>query len=400
MSPARPATPTRRWTPAVAAVYAALIFFTASESAMRVIVAPYLSDERGLRSGTIGAVVAVFAVAALLTRLPAGAGFSTERVRALVLTGGSLSATAYVVLALVAHPGLLAGALAIAGVGWSISTTTLLAALVASQPPTARGTASAMGWYAGFTALGHTIAGTLGGYLADSFGFQATFLTLAGGPVLGALAITFAIRRSAPAAPAPGKQRARLTRAALRGVPAAVWGGALVMAFINIMQSITSTFQPLLVLAAGLTLTQVGVLSSVRSFSGALVRLASGAVFARVTASGLTTPLVITSAMAVTLIPTFDSSFAWQVVLFATIGLARGLLRVTGAADAFDAVEGEPERTGITAAVVQGGLDVGKIVGPVLAGATAEVVGLAAMFRVLPAAVVVLYLGLRAGSRR
>ncbi len=384
---------------AVVAVYAALVFFTAAESAMRIIVAPYLSEERGLGSGTIGVVVAAFAAAALVTRLPAGARFAAARVRALVLTGATLSASGYLILAQVSHPVAAAAALAVGGVGWSISTTTLLAALVVSKPRGRLGTASAMGWYAGFTGLGHTIAGVLGGYLADTFGFRNAFFTLAAGPLLGAVAITLAIRNAADRDPDPQRapvDKPRLSWGAVRILPTAVWGGALVMVFINIIQSITSTFQPLVVLAAGLTLTHVGVISSVRSFAGATVRLASGAVFSRVPASGLTAPLMLLAVFAVTLIPTFASSLAWQVVLFAVIGVARGLLRVSGASDAFDAVEGTDEATGIAAAVVQGGLDVGKIVGPVAAGTVAEVFGLAAMFRILPIALFALYFGLRA----
>jgi hypothetical protein len=114
----------------------------------------------------------------------------------------------------------------------------------------------------------------------------------------------------------------------------------------------------------------------------------------------LTTPLVLASAFAVFLIPPLRSYFWLQVPLFLAMGLARGLLRVTGSADAFDGVGDDEKRHGLTAALLHGGLDAGKVAGPVLAGVVAQAVGIAAMFQLVAIAVVVLYLGLLAAARR
>jgi hypothetical protein len=89
-----------------------------------------------------------------------------------------------------------------------------------------------------------------------------------------------------------------------------------------------------------------------------------------------------------------------QIPLFALAGLSRGLLRVTGSADAFDAVGADDRRHGLVSALLYGGLDLGKIVLPVVGGAVAGVWSIATMFRVVPLALLLLYLALALPARR
>jgi hypothetical protein len=76
------------------------------------------------------------------------------------------------------------------------------------------------------------------------------------------------------------------------------------------------------------------------------------------------------------------------------------LLRVTGSADAFEAVDHDERRHGITAAVLHGGLDAGKVAGPIVGGVVAQLVGLAMMFQLLPAVILAVYFVLLVGGRR
>jgi hypothetical protein len=88
------------------------------------------------------------------------------------------------------------------------------------------------------------------------------------------------------------------------------------------------------------------------------------------------------------------------VPLFLFTGLSRGLLRVTGSADAFDAVGGDDRGHGLTSALLYGGLDLGKIVLPVVGGVVAHAWGIATMLRVVPLALLLLYLALALPARR
>jgi MFS family permease len=184
------------------------------------------------------------------------------------------------------------------------------------------------------------------------------------------------------------------------GLPLAVWVGVLVMFFINGLNAVTNTFHPVIALAAGLSLTQIGALSSVRSWASSSSRFGSGPVFSRFEPANLTLPLVVAGSLATSAIPSVISSFALQIPLFVVAGLSRGLLRVTGSADAFEGVGDDERRHGVTAALLYGGLDLGKIAGPVIGGVVAGAFGITTMFRVVPLGFLVLYLALALPARR
>jgi hypothetical protein len=187
---------------------------------------------------------------------------------------------------------------------------------------------------------------------------------------------------------------------ALVSMPLAVWAGVLVMFFINGLNALTNTFQPVLGLAAGLSLTQIGALSSIRSWSSGSSRFGSGPLFQRFDAAGLTLPLVVVGTLATAAIPSVITSFVLQIPLFLVAGVSRGLLRVTGSAEAFDAVGADDRGRGLTSALLYGGLDLGKILLPVAGGVMAHAWGIATMLRVLPIGLLVLYLALAVPARR
>lgn len=396
---ALPRNPLRRNNP-LAPVYISVFLYSVGEAGLHVLVSPYLSQEMHLSASLIGVVVAVFGTASLLTRLPVGAVYRARRARTMLVAGGALSATAFALVPLVSHPFLFGILMAVDGVGWSIATTTQLAVLVAGRP-SGLSTSSAMGWYAGFTGLGHTAAGAAAGLVADTLGYAAGFLMLAGIPVLATIAMVWAMPPiDTPASPPPTRARRPGFAWRVVGVPAAVWAGVLLMFDINFVNGLVTTFQPVLALSAGLTLTQVGVLASLRSFASSFVRLGSGVVLARRSGAVLTTPLVILGALAVVLIPSAKASFVMSAPLFLAIGMSRGLLRVTGSAQAFDGAPDDDRHHGMTASLLHSGLDLGKLAGPLIGGAVAGLTSLPTMFRVLPLILLGCYTVLALAGRR
>jgi hypothetical protein len=326
--------------------------------------------------------------------------YTAARGNAFLLVGGALSAAAFALVPLV-HGAVAFGVLmALNGIGWSIATTSQLALLVA-RPPGGVTTAVAMGWFSGATGLGNVAAGVLGGVTADLLGLRATFFLLAATPLLGALLMVRNVSVSTALDRAETSTRAPVpVWRALTGMPLAVWVGVLVMFFINGLNALTNTFQPVLALAAGLSLTQIGALSSMRSWASSSSRFGSGLLFRRFDPAGLTLPLVVVGTLATAAIPSVISSFLLQIPLFLLAGLSRGLLRVTGSADAFDSAGADDRGHGLTAALLYGGLDLGKIVLPVLGGVVAHAWGIATMLRVLPLVLLLLYLALAVPARR
>jgi predicted MFS family arabinose efflux permease len=386
----------------LAPVYIAVFLYSVGEAGLHVLVSPYLSQEMHLSASLIGVVVAVFGTASLLTRIPVGAVYRARRARMMLVVGGALSAAAFALVPAVSSPFLFAILMAVDGIGWSVATTTQLAVLVAGRS-SSLSTASAMGWYAGFTGLGHTAAGATAALVADTLGYAAGFLMLAAVPVLATVAMVRAMPSiDASASPPETERRRGRSPFAWRvaGVPAAVWAGVLLMFDINFVNGLVTTFQPVLALGAGLTLTQVGVLASLRSFASSFVRLGSGVVLAKRSGAILTTPLVVLGALAVVLVPSAKASFLMSAPLFLAIGMSRGLLRVTGSAHAFDGAPDDDRHHGMTASLLHSGLDLGKLAGPLIGGAVAGLTSLPTMFRTLPLVLLGCYALLELAARR
>jgi len=377
-----------------------VFFFTAGGSALSVVLPVYVSRDAKLGPAAIGVIIGAFAVASLAARLPAGLTYSVRRGGVFLMAGGACSAIAFAATPFTTSAVALGALSALNGVGWSVATTAQLALLVARRPAGVS-TAEAMGWFSGATALGNVAAGVMGGGIADLIGLRPAFYVLAVTPLLGALLMA---RVAAAPRAAEAETDEALPRIALRrsitGLPLAVWVGVLVMFFINGLNSLTNTFHPVIALAAGLSLTQIGALSSIRSWASSSSRFGSGPIFSRFSASALTLPLVVAGCLATSAIPSVIDSFLLQIPLFLVAGLSRGLLRVTGSSDAFEGA-GEDERShGVTAALLYGGLDLGKIAGPLIGGVVAGAFGIATMFRVVPIGVLLLYLLLAVPARR
>jgi predicted MFS family arabinose efflux permease len=88
------------------------------------------------------------------------------------------------------------------------------------------------------------------------------------------------------------------------------------------------------------------------------------------------------SAVTVAVLPWTAVSYLVTMPVLALNGISRGLLRVTTGAAAMEALEGR--RAGVGAALMTAGLDVGKMIGPILGGIVAGMVGMSAMFVILP----------------
>jgi DHA1 family multidrug resistance protein-like MFS transporter len=389
----------RRLVAALVPVYLSVFLFVAGNSALSILIPIYLSRRANLGAATIGAAVAVFGIASLAARLPVGLSYSRSRGPAFLVAGGALSAAAFALVPLVTDPLLFAGLMALNGLGWSIATTAQLALLVA-RPPAGVSTAAAMGWFSGATGFGNVVGGVLGGVTADAVGLRATFFILAVTPLVGALLMLRAVAASDALVHEDDRATTRAPWHAVFRLPLAVWVGVLVMFFINGLNALTNTFHPLLALAAGMSVTQIGVLSSIRSWASSSSRFGSGPLFSRFDPAGLTMPLVIAGTLATCLIPSVIGSFALQVPLFVLAGVSRGLLRVTGSVDAFSSVGDDDRLNGLTSALLYGGLDLGKIVLPFVGGAVAGLWGIATMFRIVPAVLLVLYLALAVPARR
>ena len=217
-------------------------------------------------------------------------------------------------------------------------------------------------------------------------------------PLVAGLALSLAIGGAAsPATPPERRRRAALR--GFRGLPAPVWVAAFVTLHINLVSGVVLTFFPIYGLRIGLTLSQIGVLTGIHGVAASLVRFLSGAVFRWLSYERALPAMVALSGACVAAIGG-GRALALLAVAWAGLGLARGLLRVASAALVMDESDGDDARGGAASSVYLAGLDLGKILGPLVGGLGARTIGVGQMFLVAGAAFPLVYFLLAAIASR
>jgi MFS family permease len=178
-----------------------------------------------------------------------------------------------------------------------------------------------------------------------------------------------------------------------------VWLAFFVTLYINLVSGVLFTFFPIYGLAIGLTLTQIGVLQGIHGATATAIRFLS-AIWFRFVSYQRTLPLmVIASGVSIAVI----GGVKLYVVLalaWGGIGLTRGLLRVASAALVMDSAGAIDANRGAASGVYLAGLDLGKVLGPLVGGVGADAIGLRATFLAVSAGFPAVYFLLAAALRR
>ncbi len=375
-------------------VYAVILLITCAEGTIHVIFSPFL-ESRAYAVAQIGVLSSLFAVLQLVARLPVGALYSPRHSRA-ILAGGLalLGATA---LSFPFAPGtlLLTGLIVLHGFAFGAITTVALALAIHTKPK-AYSSGAMMGWYTSAIAAGYALGEPVGGYLADTYGFPAGFGLMAGVSLL-ALIVVVSLpglgQGIAEAAPVAEPHRRWQLRFDPRGLPGQVLLATMIVFFVNMMYRSLHTFFPLYALAAGLSLTQLGLLRSLLSLSAAVVRPFSGRLFQRVNYRRVNHAAMVSAAGAVFFSPALIGSVPLLSALYILMGFSRGLTRVTSAtmiAESSDTA-GHGRSVGLWSGVYNAGLDLGSITGPAIGGLLAAYMGIPRMLVVIAAATLVVY---------
>jgi MFS family permease len=379
-------------------LYIASGVLTIGEGSFLVLISPYL-ESRGLGAGLIGTVVSVYGIASLATRLPAGIVYRTNRGALLVAGGCAMSALAFASIPLTGNPLLLGGLIGLDGVGFAVATTGALAALMDRRPPGA-GAGSVMGWYTGSVGAGYAVAGFVAGVAGDALGLSRAFYLLAGIPLISALLLTAAFRAAPLVADSTvevgAKAMARLKE--FVRAPGLVWLAFLVTLYTNLVGGVLFTFFPIYGLAIGLSLSQIGLLAGIHGTLAAMIRFASGWMFGFISYRGALPVMILVNGAA---LASLGVEMLFVLVIgWSLIGVSRGVLRVASGALVLDATGVSDSEKGASSAIYLAGLDLGKILGPLIGGATAAAVGLRGTFVVLGVVFPIAYFAITAGVAR
>lgn len=378
------------------------------QASFNTLLSPYLGTVLDLSDAAIGIVASSIAVVALISRLPIGTWYRPHRAVLMLASGTLVGGLAVIAFG---YTGTKESATLIAliwGFGWSLATTIQLA-LVVHWKPERMTQVSAVSWYAALASIGHASSG-VSGFMADQWGFQIAFLSLGGLLIVNVVSEVLLMAGEQRALTPPPHRGGHVETQTggglksivqLRGLTTVVWVGVLLGFQMNVVTGMVKTFQPVLALAAGLTLTEISLLHSLTGVGSGAVRIGSGLAFRKrsMNADRLNTPLVVAGVLAAAVVPAVKSSFAWQVPLFLTLGVSRGLLRATSTVSAF-AQSSTRATQGRIAAILHAGLDLGGVVGPAASGVLAQVIGLDAVFVVIPIFLLLTYRLLERAARR
>ena len=379
-------------------LYAASAVLTLGEGSFGLLVPPYMHSQH-VSEVMIGAAISVYGLVSLAARLPAGAVYRTSRAPWLIAGGCVLSCLAFALLTQTSNPVLLALFVALDGAGFAIATTANMAALIERRPPNGDA-GSIMGWYTGSLGAGYAVAGFVGGSLGDALGPGDAILVLALVPLVAGILLSAVVRATQPKVGAAPQQTARVSWWRDFGnLAPLVWLAFFVTLYINLVSGVVLTFFPIYGLAIGLSLTQIGVLQGIHGAAAAAVRFLSGLIF-RWASYVRTLPLmVVVSGVSVATIGGVEV-FLVLIAAWAFLGLSRGLLRVASAALVMDEAGDTDARRGAASGVYLAGLDLGKVLGPVVGGVGAEAVGLRTTFLVASVGFPVVYFVLASLLRR
>jgi MFS family permease len=377
---------------ALVPLYGASAVLTLGEGSFQLLTPPYM-HERGISPVVIGGAVSAYGLVSLAARLPTGAVYRAHRAWRLVLGGTVLSSASFALLTTTRSPVLLVLLVALDGAGFAIATTANMAALLERRPAGANA-GSIMGWYTGSTGAGYALAGFVGGALGDAIGARGAILVLALVPLVAGLLISAVVGRTMPARSDAPAERVSWWHG-VRGLPALVWLAFFVTLYINLVSGVVLTFFPIYGLAIGLTLTQIGVLQGIHGAAASVVRFLSGVVFRWVPYARTLPAMVVLSGLAVATIGG-AKALVLLAVAWGALGLTRGLLRVASAALVMDEAGETDAHRGASSGVYLAGLDLGKVLGPLVGGVGAGTIGLRPTFLVASVSFPALYFALAA----
>jgi MFS family permease len=356
------------------------------EGGLGVVLTPYLKDN-GLSVPAIGAFVALYALAGLASRVPGGRWYRPGWVRRALIAGLLIQFLAGIAFPLFHDGWALATLRIVSGFGYGLGSTVNLAQFLDSLP--AAGSREQRTAY--FTAAnsgGFALGNVTAGFLADHFGFTMAFVGVALYPLLAAIVTLFAAEPPVRRAAARGATSLRLHLRAL-GEPLLLI--VLIEGFLlQFLFGMQYALFPLYLLAAGVTLAELGVMRG--TFSGTQVasRLGAGWLTAhfghrRVAAGGLAAQI-----LALAVVP-LTTNLVLLAALQVAFGGARGIMMMANTLGLAKASDRTTLSRGACSASYNAANDLGILLGPLLTGGVAGVVGLGNAFAIVPLGVLTVY---------
>lgn len=331
---------------------------------------PLHAQAKGASLTMVGAVVASYAIAQLLLRIPIGVGADLIGKRKPFAVGGVLVCGAGGLgLALAPDPWTLFAARTVTGIGaaaWVAISVLYASYWKAERAPMAMATVMAL------TQLAQVLATLTGGVLADHFGSESTFYAGAAAGVAGTVALLLARE---PRFPARAYSPATFLR--VLGAPSLLLVSAISISVQFVTFSTNFGFVPVYAREIGASKAEVGYITTAMFMTSAIGALLSGYLVQRAgyRVSILAAAVVVALAMAaVPAIHDVGLLAAGQ----ALGGIGRGALNTLLIALALQSAA--PAERATAMGVFQAIYAIGMLSGPIVSGAFADAYGLESVF--------------------
>ena len=363
-------------------------FMTIAEGGVGILYPPYL-QHLGFPMALLGGLIALDGVGRLASRLPSGLAYTASRARLLSAAALLMLFVCTTLIPWARDSWELSLLILCRAAGYGVATTIIMALLMELKFTTMNA-GSIMGWFNSAFALGHAVGTLVAGYLADRFGYPAAFTTLGFLPALSFFFILPVSPAATPNVPLPpsisgavrlGRVRHRWKE--FKGLGLSVFIATLLAFYLNVITDILSTLFPLFALGLGISLTSIGAIRGVTGVFGILARFFSGVIFSVLDYRKVNYVVVAVLGLSVMLIPSQGTVAAFG-VSYSFYSISRGLLRVSSGAMVMSEFEGKRQGKGLASGLYHAGLDLGVLLGPALAGFSAQLFGIPATLRLLP----------------
>ena len=367
-----------------------VIAVTAQQNVAGFIVPPFLQSAQ-FPVAMIGSLISLGPVLALASRIPIGLAYTDKRARALMSLALLAMAACNFLYPYAVTSLTFAVVQGLNGFAYGAITTLYLAFYIGSLPPD-EDRNHAMGYYAGSLALGYSTGNFLAGYIADRFGYEATFqlaalLSLLCAGLLFTLGSGASETKRKGESPPAGLHWVQSLKAAWEPKLVAV---AVVALFLNLLHQMANVFLPLYGLAVGLTLTQVGVIKGFYALCNAITRPISGLVVNKLGHRRLSYGGLPVQSFFVMLVP-LCTDFLTLLIVYVSAGFIRAVAIVSNAVSLVQDTDETRVPRGMSSGLYNAGGDLGNIIGPSMGGLIASVTGVANLFLVGPLVTAVLF---------
>jgi predicted MFS family arabinose efflux permease len=344
------------------------------------VIPPYL-DHMGIPVALLGTLISLAPVFALLSRLPIGLAYHQTRAR-MLLSIAFLAMGVTNFLYSVAFDSVTFGIVqALNGFAYGAVTTLYMAFYVDSLAPDENRN-HAMGYYVGSLALGYSTGNFFGGWIADHWGYNATFQL---GAILSLVSVALLWflhgPAGAPATPSKAKESAKLTsRDSLRALLQPEFATVVLVAlFLNLLHQMGGVFISLYALSVGMSLTQIGIIRAAYAGCNAVTRPISGHVVNKFGHRGLSYFGLPLQSAILLLVPLF-TGFGPILIVYVASGLLRAIVIVANAVGLVQDVPESRVRRGLASGIYNAAGDLGNILGPSIGGLIAHASGIGSVF--------------------